>query len=84
MHNELTGASVLGVEVISSRKVAVSFDLNDNELLRDADLLSRCMTEYLLHYPKASSWTAEYLADLLVLTITGTLSANRHDYMRNE
>lgn len=64
------------IRLVSARKVAFTFDLNDeaNENLRDADVVKRSMAGFMITYSRVEAYSAEYIGDWLVLTVTGTIT----------
>lgn len=75
MRTEMHDAKVYSIRVISNRKVVFTFDLRDNEALRDADVIRRSMAGYMLAYPTVSQWEATYFGDdWLVITVIGIVN----------
>lgn len=79
MITEIHDAQVYSVRVVSARKVVFTFDLRDNENMRDPDVIRRSMAQYMLAYPRVDRYSAEYLGDWLVLTVVGTISLQAVD-----
>lgn len=80
MITEMHDAKPYAVRVVSARKVVFTFDLRDNDTLRDPDVIRRSMAAYLLKYERVSHYVAEYFGeDWLILTVIGTVNLHTVD-----
>lgn len=80
MITEMHDAKPSSVRIVSSRKVVFTFNLRDNENLRDPDVVRRSMAAYMLKFERVSHYAADYLGDdWLLLTVTGTVNLHTVD-----
>lgn len=81
MRTEMHDAQPMSIRVVSTRKVAFTFDLTvpENHNLRDKEVIARSMGAFMVAHPRFESYRAEYIGDLLVLTCAGTLNLNHKE-----
>ncbi len=81
MITEMHDAQVYSVRLVSMRKVVFTFDLRDNENLRDPNVIRRSMAGLMLVHPRTERYTAEYVGDWLVLSVIGTINPHMAEYL---
>lgn len=76
MRTEMHDVKPHSIRLVSARKVAFTFDMDEpeNGCLRDVALVKRSMAGYLLVYQRFESYSVEYVGKWMVLTATGTIS----------
>lgn len=74
MQTEMHEAKVHSLQVVSGRTVRLTFNLNENESLRDPGIVQRSMAAYTLVYPRFEGYTAEYVGEWLILTLMGQIN----------